>query len=59
MPRRATHRAFDEVRPHVAAAKSGETLENLKERVRAGKDLKKAIEAFSNIDPGPFDSNQL
>ena len=59
MPRRATHRAFDEVRPHVAAAESGETLENLKERVRAGKDLKQAIEAFSNIDLGPFDSTQL
>lgn len=59
LPRRATHRAFDEVRPHVAAAESGETLENLKERVRAGKELKQAIEAFSNIDLGPFDSTQL
>ncbi len=41
------------------ALESGETLENLKERVRAGKDLKQAIEAFSNIDLGPFDSTQL
>ncbi|PTE14891.1 hypothetical protein C5F46_14440, partial [Phaeovulum veldkampii DSM 11550] len=38
LPRRATHRAFEGVRPHVAAAESGETLENLKERVRAGRE---------------------
>lgn len=56
LPRRATHRAFEEVRPHVAAAASGETLESLRERVRAGKELKEAIEAFSNINLGPFDS---
>lgn len=55
LPRRATHRAFEKVRPHVAEAESGETLENLKERVRAWKDLKEAVETFSNIDMGSFD----
>ncbi|TDL79625.1 DEAD/DEAH box helicase [Palleronia sediminis] len=55
LPRRATHRAFEEVRPHVAEAESVETLENLKERVRAGKNLKEAVEAFSSIDTGSFD----
>ncbi|WP_282603352.1 DEAD/DEAH box helicase [Paracoccus sp. PARArs4] len=59
LPRRATHRAFEEVRPHVAASTSGETLESLKERVRAGKNLKEAVEAFSNIDLGPFDNPHL
>lgn len=59
LPRRETHRAFEEIRPHVTATESGETLEHLKERVRAGKDLKEAMEAFSNIDLSSFDSNQL
>jgi hypothetical protein len=59
LPRRAVHRAFEEMRPHVAAAERGETLDGLKERVRVGKDLKEAIEAFSNINLGPFDSPQL
>lgn len=59
LPRRAIHRAFEELRPHVAAAENGETLEGLRERIRAGKDIKEAIEAFSNINLGPFDSTQL
>jgi hypothetical protein len=34
----------------MAEAESSKALENLKERVRAGKDLKEAVEAYSNID---------
>ncbi len=59
LPRSATHRAFEEVRPHVAASESGETLEKLKEGVRAGKNLKEAVEAFSNIDLGRFGNPHL
>lgn len=56
LPRRITHRAFEEVRPHITAAESDETLEHLKERVRAAKDLKKALQAFSINETGPLDS---
>lgn len=42
-PRRAIHRAFEDVRPHVAGAESGEAIEGLKDRVRVGKDLKEVI----------------
>ena len=56
LPRRVIHRAFEEVRPHVAKAESGETLEHLKERVRAGQDLKEAIEGFSSINTGSSDT---
>jgi len=59
LPRRAIHRAFVEVRPHVAAAEIVETLESLKKRVRAGKNLKEAIESFSNINISPSDSTQF
>lgn len=50
LPRRAIHRAFEDVRPYVAGAESGETIEGFKERVRVGRDLKEVIEAFSSID---------
>jgi len=59
LPRRAIHRAFEKVRPHVAAAKNAETLESLKERVRAGQDRKETIEAFSTFNLGPFDGAQF
>ena len=59
LPRRVIHRACEEVRPHVAGAESGETLEGLKERVRVGNDLKEVIEAFSSIDKSPFASTQF
>ena len=41
--RRAIHRVFEDVRPHVAGTESGETIEGLKDRVRVGKDLKEVI----------------
>lgn len=59
LPRRAVHRAFEEIRLYVAEAESRETIEGLKERVRAARDLKEAIEAFSGIDSGPFDATQM
>jgi hypothetical protein len=51
--RRAVHRAFEEIRPHVAEGESGETIEHLRERIRAAKELKEAIDAFSEIDSVP------
>lgn len=50
LPRRAIHRAFEKVRPHIAEAEGSETLEGLRGRVLAAKNLKEALDAFSEID---------
>jgi len=52
LPRRATHRAFEEIRSHLAAPQSDETLEHLKDRVRAAKEFKEILLAFSDLDMG-------
>lgn len=49
LPRRATHRAFNKLRPHIVEADGSETLEGLRGRVLAAKNLKEALEAFSDI----------
>ena len=36
LSRREIHRAFEEIRPYITAKVSGETLENLKDRIRDG-----------------------
>ena len=55
LSRRVTHRAFEELRMHIAPAESGETLEHLKDRVRTANSLNQMREAFSDLDTGSFD----
>jgi superfamily II DNA/RNA helicase len=58
LPRRAIHRAFEELRPHVTTAENDETLEHLKARVRAAKDLRETLEVFSNLNTGSLDGTE-
>lgn len=50
LPRRSIHRKFSKIRPHLTSSLEGETLAHLKERVRAAKLLKEAIDAFSDLE---------
>lgn len=56
LPRRATHRAFEKVRPHIVQVDRGETLEGLRGKVLAAKNFEEALEAFSDIGTEAPDS---